>query len=338
MPRVSDPRALVGYESSDDAAVFRLGASGDPDAETILSTLDFFTPIVESPFDFGRIAAANALSDVWAMGGEPLFALNVVGFPAKVLPLEILGEILKGGAAGASEAGIPVLGGHSIDFDIPVYGMAVTGRAKASAIRRNVGARPGDALILTKPIGTGIVTVALRARALAERDGRVVDEKTLPTREEEAAAVASMVRLNRNASRVAARFPVSAGTDVTGFGLLGHLATMLRGSGVAAEVSASSVSLLPGVRRLVSHGRVPGGTKKNLAAAREALVSPGIPEEELLLLCDAQTSGGLLLAVREEKAGPLLSALREEGDDRAARIGRILPSGTLSVGYMKVLP
>lgn len=272
------------------------------------------------------------------MGGEPLFALNVVGFPTKALPLEVLGEILRGGTEVAAAIGIPVLGGHSMDFDVPVYGMAVTGRAKASAIRRNVGARPGDALVLTKALGTGIVTVALRARALAAAEGRSFDPETGPTEAEEAAAVASMARLNRDASRVAAHFSVSAGTDVTGFGLLGHLGTMLRGSGVAAEISASLVSVLPGARRLLSHGRVPGGTKRNLAAARETLETADVREEDLFLLADAQTSGGLLLSVREEEAGPLVSALREAGDVAAARIGCILPSGTLPEGHVKVLP
>ncbi len=272
------------------------------------------------------------------MGGEPLFALNVVGFPTKALPLEVLGEILRGGAEAAAQAGVPILGGHSTDFDVPVYGMAVTGRAKASEIRRNVGVRPGDALVLTKPIGTGIVTVALRARALAERDGRAVDEETLPSGEEEAAAVVSMVRLNRDASRAAARFDVSAGTDVTGFGLLGHLGAMLRGSGAAAEVSVSAVPLLPGARRLLARGRVPGGSRRNLETAGGWLQAAGIPEEDLLLLADAQTSGGLLLAVRPEDVSPLLAALRESGDTHAARIGCILPSGTLPEGQATVVP
>jgi len=272
------------------------------------------------------------------MGGEPLFALNLVGFPTKSLPLEVLGEILKGGAETAAEAGIPVLGGHSTDFDVPVYGMAVTGRAKASAIRRNVGARPGDALVLTKALGTGVVTVALRARALAEKDGRPIDGDSVPTAAEEAAAVRSMTRLNREASRVAARFRVSAGTDVTGFGLLGHLGAMLRGSGVAAEISLSSLPVLPGVRRLLSNGRVPGGTKRNLAAAGGALEAAGVSEEERLLLADAQTSGGLLLAVRAEEAETLVAALRKAGDAAAARIGCILPSGTRPEGHVKILP
>ncbi|HQQ79363.1 MAG TPA: selenide, water dikinase SelD, partial [Thermoanaerobaculia bacterium] len=193
LPRVRDPRALVGFEASDDAAVFRLGEAGDADAECLLATTDFFTPVVDSPFDFGRVAAANALSDVWAMGGEPLFALNLVGFPVKALPMEVLGEILAGGAAVAGDAGIPILGGHSTDFDVPVYGMAVTGRVKASRLRRNVGARPGDALVLTKALGTGILTSALRARVLREGSIRaLLGRGEGPTPEEEAGAVASM--------------------------------------------------------------------------------------------------------------------------------------------------
>jgi selenium donor protein len=294
--------------------------------------------VVESPFDFGRIAAANALSDVYAMGAEPLFALNVAGFPATALPLEVLGEILKGGAAAAAEAGIAVLGGHSTDFDVPVYGMAVTGRAPASRIRRNVGARPGDALVLTKPLGTGIVTVALRARALAEKDGRAVREETLPTAAEEEAAVASMARLNRDASRVAAGFRVSAGTDVSGFGLLGHLAEMLSADSLAAELSLSAIPLLPGARRLLAHGRVPGGTKRNLAAAAGSVEAAGTSGEDLALLADAQTSGGLLLSLPEAEAGRLVAALHEAGDVTAARIGCILPVGGRPAGTIRIIP
>ena len=168
--------------------MFRLGAADDADAECLLATTDFFTPVVDSPFDFGRVAAANALSDVWAMGGEPLFALNLVGFPTKALPMEVLGEILAGGAAVAQEAGMPVLGGHSTDFDVPVYGMAVTGRVKASRLRRNVGARPGDALVLTKALGTGILTSAMRARVLREGSLRaLLGRGEGPAPEEEAA-------------------------------------------------------------------------------------------------------------------------------------------------------
>jgi selenide, water dikinase len=336
---VNDPRALVGFDSSDDAAVFRLGAAGDPDAETILSTMDFFTPVVDSPFDFGRIAAANALSDIYAMGGEPLFALNIVGFPTKALPLDVLGEILRGGAAVAGEAGIPILGGHSVDFDVPVYGMAVTGRAKASALRRNVGARPGDVLILTKGIGTGILTSALRARVLGERSPlHLLKRDHGPSPEEESAAVASMTRLNRDAARAAAGFRVSATTDVTGYGLLGHLREVLVGSGVAAEIAVSGVPLLPGARRLAERGIVPDGTRRNLESARTSLrAAPGVAETDLLLLADAQTSGGLLLAVPPEEAEELLARLLASGDAPARRIGLVLPAGA-DAGTIRVVP
>jgi selenide,water dikinase len=300
--------------------------------------MDFFTPVVDSPFDFGRIAAANALSDIYAMGAEPLFALNIVGFPTKALPLDVLGEILRGGAAGAAEAGVSVLGGHSADFDVPVYGMAVTGRAKASQLRRNAGAGPGDALVLTKSLGTGILTAALRARVLAGPVKRLVRTDGGPAPDEEAAALASMTRLNRDASRVASRFAVTAGTDVTGYGLLGHLREMLKGPDLAAEISAGAVPALPGARRLAAEGLAPAGTRKNLAAARPRLELAGVAEIDLLLLADAQTSGGLLLAVREAEAEPLVAALREAGDAAAARIGRFLPSGPRPAGTIRILP
>ena len=323
LPRVHDPRALVGFESSDDAAVFRLGDAADPDAECLLATTDFFTPVVDSPFDFGRVAAANALSDVWAMGGEPLFALNLVGFPTKSLPMEVLGEILAGGAAIAQEAGMPILGGHTTDFDVPVYGMAVTGRAKASRLRRNVGARPGDVLVLTKALGTGILTAALRARVLREGSVRaLLGRGDGPTPEEEAGAVASMVRLNRAAARAADAFDVSASTDVTGYGLLGHLAEMLGKGGVSAEIAVSALPVLAGARRLAALGLAPDGSRRNLTAARSRLdVAPGVAEQDLLLAADAQTSGGLLFAVAAPDAPALVAALRAAGDAAAAAVG-----------------
>ncbi len=272
LPRTQDPRALVGFDSSDDAAVFRLGSADDPDPETLLATTDFFTPVVDSPFDFGRVAAANALSDVYAMGGEALFALNLVGFPVKALPLEVLGEILRGGAEVAQSAGVPVLGGHSADFDLPVYGMAVTGRVRLSRLRRNVGARPGDALVLTKAVGTGILTSAMRARVLRESSlFSVLRKNSGPSEEEERAVIASMTRLNRAAARAADAFTISASTDVTGYGLLGHLKEMLGSGGVSAEVSAGAVPLLPGARRLADAGIAPDGSHRNLAAARPVL-------------------------------------------------------------------
>jgi selenium donor protein len=325
---------LVGFESADDAAVFRIGAADDPDAETIVSTVDFITPIVESPFDFGRIAAANALSDIYAMGGAPLFALNVVGFPTAKLPLEVLAEILAGGAKTTTEAGIPILGGHTTDFDVPVYGMVVTGRAKASGIRRNIGARPGDALVLTKPIGTGILSSALRARALAGslRRGPEI------SKEEEATAVETMARLNRSAAQAADPFPVSASTDVTGYGLLGHLREMVTGSHVDAEVDFHAVPLLPGVRRLVEAGIAPGGSHRNLASSRPFVDAPGLRETDLLLLADAQTSGGLLLAVPERHAEALASAIRGAGDGNAAVVGRFRDARGAEHGRILVRP
>lgn len=290
-------------------------------ADVVLSTIDFFTPVVESPFDFGRIAAANALSDIYAMGGEPLFALNVVGFPTEKLPLSVLAEILRGGAETAREAGIPILGGHSTDFDVPVYGMAVTGRSVVSRIRRNIGAKAGDALVLTKAIGTGILTSALRARALATLFGK----RPSISPEEEAAAIRSMARLNAEASRRASPFRVSASTDVTGYGLLGHLAEVLRGSGVAGEVLAPSVPLLEGARRLAGQGIAPDGSRRNLDAIRAHLeAGSGVTDLDLLLLADAQTSGGLLFSVDAGQAPSLVGALHAGGDAAAAVIGRVV--------------
>ncbi len=328
MPRVHDPRALVGFESSDDAAAFRLGDAGDPDAETLLATTDFFTPVVDAPYDFGRVAAANAMSDVWAMGGEPLFALNLVGFPTKALPMEVLGEILAGGAAVAKEAGVPILGGHTTDFDVPVYGMAVTGRVKASRMRRNVGARPGDALVLTKALGTGVLTCAMRARVLREGSVRGLFGKgDGPSPDEEAAAVASMVRLNRAAARAADAFEVHASTDVTGYGLLGHLKEMLAG-GLAAAVRVAALPLLPGARRLAEKGFVPAGSHRNVASLGEALeVAPGVSETDVLLAADAQTSGGLLFAAAARDAEALVAALRAGGDASAAVVGSFREAG-----------
>ncbi|HEV8268606.1 MAG TPA: selenide, water dikinase SelD [Thermoanaerobaculia bacterium] len=334
LPRVPDPRALVGYETADDAAVFRLGAEGDPAATLLLATVDFFTPVVESPFDFGRVAAANALSDVWAMGGEPLFALALAGFPTKKLPLEVLGEVFRGGAEVAREAGIPILGGHTTDFDVPVYGLSVTGSVAASRLRRNVGARAGDALVLTKAIGTGILTSALRARVLSEKRAFGFGGKGPEvTGSEEQALVDSMVRLNRHAARAADGFDVAASTDVTGYGLLGHLAEMLAGGGLGAEISAGAVPILPGARRLVEEGIAPDGTRRNRESIRAKLRAADVDDATLLLLADAQTSGGLLVAVAEGDAEALVAEVRRRGDESAARIGRFTenPAGEIHI-------
>lgn len=325
----------MGFDASDDAAAYRLGEASDPDAEVVLSTVDYFTPIVESPFDFGRVAAANSLSDVYAMGGDPLFALNVVGFPSTKLSMDVLGEILAGGAFTAAEAGIPVLGGHSTDFDVPFYGMVVNGRVKASRLRRNVGAKAGDALVLTKALGTGILASALRARAL----GGLFRRGPEVSAEEEGDAVAAMARLNRAAARAADPFAVSACTDVTGFGLVGHLREMAAGSGLDAELSLGAIPLLAGARRLLGAGFAPDGSRRNLESYRPILFAgQGVGEDDLLLLCDAQTSGGLLFALPGDEADRLVVAARAGGDSAAARVGRLLPPSGGEAGRVRVVP
>ncbi len=243
---MTDARALVGHETRDDAAVYRLSPT-----EAIVETVDFFTPVVDDPYWFGRIAAANAFSDVWAMGGRPIFALNLVAFPIKVLPIEVLAEILRGGSEAAALAGAPVLGGHSIDDPEPKYGMAVTGLVHPDRVLRNVGARPGDQLLLTKPLGSGIVTTAIK--------------RGTATPAQIAEVTAVMAELNRAAGEVlAASGAVSALTDVTGFGLLGHAWEMAEGSRVVLSIRADAVPVQAGALGLAEKDVVPGGTKANL--------------------------------------------------------------------------
>ncbi len=288
VPRAAagDDRILVGNETLDDAAVVRLG-----DDQAIVQTVDVFTPIVDDPYDFGRIAATNAISDVFAMGGEPLFALAIGGFPAD-LPGEDVSAILRGGADVANAAGAPILGGHTITAAEPLYGLAVTGLVHPDRIWRNAGAEAGDVLVLTKALGTGIVANALRRDA--------VDEDVL------AAAVASMTTLNRAAASALRAIGPHAVTDVTGFGLLGHLRELCAASGVHARVSSADLPLLEGVERLARAGLVPGGSQRNRAAAGAFTdVAANVDPVLALLACDAQTSGGLLAAVPREAAGAL---------------------------------
>ena len=258
---------------------------------------------MDNPYQFGAIAAANALSDVYAMGGRPILALNVVCFPDN-LPKRVLGDVLRGGADVAAEAGVLIAGGHTLRDAEPKYGMSVTGLLRPDALVTNAGARPGDALVLTKPIGTGIVTTAAKAGS--------VDPAALD------AAVATMRHLNRDASLAMQAVGVHAATDVTGFGLIGHLTGMMRGSGASARIDASAVPVLPGVRELLAQGVAPGGTRNNLAAAEAHTTwSPRLTEEERLLLCDAQTSGGLLIAVPAERLPRLLEELTSRGVSHA---------------------
>ena len=315
MPVATDPRILVDASSRDDAAVFQM----TPD-RAIVATVDFFTPIVDDPYDFGRIAATNAFSDLYAMGATPLFALNLVGWPRDTLPFELLGEVLRGGGDVARAAGAFVLGGHSVDDPEPKYGMAAIGEVHPDRIVTNAGARPGDVLVLTKPLGTGVLTTALKRDLVTEADV--------------APAVAAMTTLNAGAARAMLGVGVHAATDVTGFGLLGHLRTLLEASGVAAEVRAAAVPLLPRAREAAERGAIPGGSERN-AAAVAATVSfgAGVDRTARLLLADAQTSGGLLIAVAAERVDMLVAALRREATPAADVIGRVVTGapGTIAV-------
>jgi len=315
VPVATDPRILVDASSRDDAAVFQMA----PD-RAIVATVDFFTPIVDDPYDFGRIAATNAFSDLYAMGATPLFALNLVGWPRDTLPFELLGEVVRGGADVAHAAGAFVLGGHSVDDPEPKYGMAAIGEVHPDRIVTNAGARPGDALVLTKPLGTGVLTTALKRDLLNETDL--------------APAVAAMTTLNAGAARAMLGVGVHAATDVTGFGLLGHLRTMLEASGAAAEVRAAAVPLLPHAREAAERGAIPGGTERNAAGVAAAVsFAAGVDRTARLLLADAQTSGGLLIAVAAERADMLVAALRREATPAADVIGRVVTGapGTMTV-------
>ena len=276
-----------------------------------METVDFFTPVVDDPYWFGRIAAANAFSDVWAMGARPLFALNLVGWPVGKLPMEMLGEVLRGGAESARLAGASVLGGHTIDDPEPKYGMAVTGIVHPDRVLRNVGARPGDVLFLTKPLGSGIVTTAIK-RGIAPP--ALVDR-----------VVEVMATLNRAAGEVlAASGAVHALTDVTGFGLLGHGWEMAEGSGVALRIRAVAVPVLDGVHDLAAKDVVPGGSKANLKWVTPNLrLDPALPPTTAIVLADAQTNGGLLAAVDPARADAVLGALRAAGVEPAV-VGDVL--------------
>jgi selenide, water dikinase len=301
-PQPASPDVLVGLDEADDAAVVKLS-----DEEGLVLTLDFFTPLVDDAYTWGRIAATNAASDVYAMGGKPVVALNIVAWPREALPLELLGEVLRGGRTVAADGGFFVVGGHSVDDPEPKYGMVVVGRVAMSELMTMDAARPGDVLVLTKPIGTGIVTTAIKADAAKDR---VAD-----------AAVTSMTRLNERAAAAFVAHGVRACTDVTGFGLLGHLHRLARASGVSAEVGASSVPLLEGALALAEDGYVPGGTKRNRDAI-EASVDFGTASElSRFVLCDAQTSGGLLGACAPDRVDALVEDLR--GELACAVIGRL---------------
>jgi selenide,water dikinase len=295
---------LVGTETGDDAAVWRLD-----DEICIVATTDFFMPMVDDPFDFGRIAATNALSDVYAMGAKPIFALAVLGMPINSMPTSMIRDILRGGAATAAEAGIPVAGGHSIDSSEPIYGLAVVGLVSTKALRRNSEARPGDALILTKPLGVGIYSAAIKKGALSDEGYREM--------------LGFMTRLNVVGTGLAREEVIHAMTDVTGFGLLGHALEMARGAGIRVRLRLDDVPLLVQAERLARAGFVTGASHRNWASYGEAVSLPtGLQDWRRLLLTDPQTSGGLLVACDAQAAPAILARIRQ-GDPRATFVGSV---------------
>lgn len=297
---------LVGIETSDDAAVYRLN-----DEQAIVATTDFFMPIVDDPFDFGRIAATNAISDVYAMGGTPLFALALVGMPINQLPMETIRGILSGGEAVCAAAGIPIAGGHSIDSVEPIYGLVVIGLVHPARIKRNAGARPGDALILGKPLGVGIQSAALK-RGELDAAGY-------------ATMLASATKLNTPGARLSQLEPVHALTDVTGFGLLGHLLEVCRGSRVGARVRRGAVPVLAGVEALLARGIKTGASARNWVGYGESIDLGDFGADVQALFTDPQTSGGLLVACAPDAAAEVLALFRAEGFEHAAVIGEVTP-------------
>lgn len=310
-----DPNILIGPATSDDVGVYRLN-----DDMALVMTTDFFAPVVDDPYWFGAIAAANSLSDVYAKGVQPLVALNLVAFPSKHLPLDVLTEILKGGADKAREAGVAIIGGHSVDDAEPKYGLAVVGVCHPSAIISNATAQPGDRLVLTKPLGIGIITTGIKRQ--------LVDQTTIHQ------ATQLMATLNKAAAGAMVSVGVHASTDVTGYGLIGHLREMISASGVGATVWAAAVPVLPATWELITHKAIPGGSRNNHAFL-SAFVQwdDGVSESMQLVLCDAQTSGGLLIAVGADKADQLVEQLIAHGAPVAALIGEVTagPAGRIHV-------
>ncbi len=305
LPVTHDPNLLVGMETGDDAGVYRIA----PDL-ALVNTVDFFPPIVDDPYDFGRIAAANALSDIYAMGARPLTAMNLVAFPKEGLALEVLHEILRGGSDKLAEAGVALVGGHSVTDPEPKYGLAVTGLVDPARIVTNAGARPGDRLVLTKPIGVGIVTTALKQGVA---DARAVE-----------AAVESMARLNRRAAKLMVEYEAHACTDITGYGLLGHALEMATASGVALRIAHRRVPHFSAALELRALGVAPGGLAANRRAFNgKVWFGDAVPDAWRDLLFDPQTSGGLLVALPEAGAGRLAERLAAEGFGDAAVIGRV---------------
>lgn len=309
LPTLDDPRVLVGMPAGDDAGVYDLG-----NGTALVQTVDVFTPSVDDPYEFGQVAAANSLSDVYAMGGKPITALSIIGFPARKLPDDVLRQIMLGGIEKMREAGVPVIGGHSINDDQIKAGFAVTGLVRTDQVATNANAQVGDALILTKPLGTGIV-------AFAKQIGRAQQESVR-------AAARSMTTLNKSAAEQMARHRIHACTDVTGFGLMGHLVEMARRSGVDVELCWDDLPFFPGVLEAVADGILPGGVDRNKESCGSRVFAGRDVSEPMLDMCfDAQTSGGLLMSAAADDAERLLNALHDAGVAEACVIGRIARKG-----------
>jgi len=307
LPISLDRNVLVSSKTFDDAGVYRLDRN-----RALVQTVDFFTPIVDDPFSYGQIAAANSLSDIFAMGGRPLTALNIVGFPTDLVRPRVISSILRGGLAKAAEVGCVIIGGHSIRNPEPIYGLAVTGVVDVRRITTNANARSGDLLVLTKPLGTGIATTAIK-RGIASR---ALQKKV----------IALMSRINTVGAELAERRLVRAATDVTGYGLMGHLVSLCRASAVSAEIDPNAVPMISDeITDLIEQGCIPGGTRENLVATTVAVDWGNTDEPRQVLLTDAQTSGGLLLCVTEANLANVLMILRKAGTTSAALIGKIVP-------------
>jgi selenide,water dikinase len=306
LPISLDRNVLVSSKTFDDAGVYRLDRH-----RALVQTVDFFTPIVDDPFSYGQIAAANSLSDIFAMGGRPLTALNIVGFPTDLVTPRVISSILRGGLAKAAEVGCAIIGGHSIRNPEPIYGLAVTGIVDIRRVTTNANARPGDLLVLTKPLGTGIATTGIK-RGIASRS---LEKKV----------IALMSRINTVGAELAERRLVRAATDVTGYGLMGHLVSLCRASTVSAEIDADAVPMISDeITDLIQQGCIPGGSRENLVATTVAVDWGSTNEHRRVLLTDAQTSGGLLLCVTEANLEKVLMILRKAGTPSAALIGKIV--------------
>jgi selenide,water dikinase len=306
LPFISDPNLIVGMERAEDAGVYKLS-----DELALIQTLDFFTPIVDDPYSFGQIAAANALSDVYAMGGQPLTAMNIVCFPQNTMDMSILTDILKGGLERMHEAGVVLVGGHSVEDTELKYGLSVTGTIHPDRVVLNNGARAGDRLILTKPLGTGIISTALK--------GDMVSEEAV------ASIVKSMTTLNNKAAEQMQAVGVNACTDVTGFGLLGHAGEMIEGTDIGMVIDSGAVPYFPEAKELAEMGMMPGGLHRNRDFRKNMIdIAESVPQYLADILFDPQTSGGLLIAIPGEKAADLLERLKKEGVMEAAVIGEVV--------------